>query len=67
MSTVALLSSIASVLRDVNAVLDAPADDPRRDVVRARVAEVLADVNAAGATADLDRSDRFYDTFPRGI
>jgi hypothetical protein len=55
------------VLRDVNAVLDAPADDPRRDVVRARVAEVLADVTAAGATADLDRSDRFYDTFPRGI
>jgi hypothetical protein len=67
MSTVALLSSIASVLRDVNAVLDAPADDPRRDVVRARVAEVLADVNAAGATADLARTDRFYRDFPRGI
>jgi hypothetical protein len=51
----------------VNAVLDAPADDPRRDVVRARVAEVLADVNAAGVTADLDRTDRFYRDFPRGI
>lgn len=67
MTTVRLLSSIASVLRDVNAVLDAPANDPRRDVVRARVAEVLADVTAAGATADLDRSDRFYREFPRGI
>ena len=67
MTTVRLLSSVASVLRDVNAVLDVPADDPRRDVVRARVAEVLADVNAAGATADLERTDRFYRDFPRGI
>ena len=67
MSTIALLSSIASVLRDVNAVLDAPVDDPRRDVVRARVVEVLADVNAVGATASLERTDRFYRDHPRGI
>ena len=67
MSTIALLSSIASVLRDVNAALDAPTDDPRRDVVRARVVEVLADVNAAGATASLERTDRFYRDHPRGI